>query len=149
MNGTGTTSRVTARKPRTTSLAYAALKRVSGYLHQIMSWVSVGVKILSPIHCVLLLLSMWLPSISIAQQPQCVQSVTAKVVCPRYPGGGIATNSVGFIKCGKGQCVRDGIGQVYCSSKQGGYASLDITSQPVCSGGCEPGSPDLCEELRR
>lgn len=83
------------------------------------------------------------------QEPVCVTTVTNTVVCPLYPGGGLAVDNIGRVVCGKGQCVTNAIGQVYCSRRPGGYAALDSINQPVCSGGCEPASYQYCEVLRK
>ncbi|MBV5329957.1 MAG: hypothetical protein JZU65_20420 [Chlorobium sp.] len=63
-------------------------------------------------------------------------------------GGGVAKDLIGQVMCGPGQCVRDIIGTVYCSSVPGGGATIDIIGTPVCVGGCVRGTAEYCQNPR-
>ena len=88
------------------------------------------------------------PQLASSQRPTCISSWDGGVICPRHPNGGIAANGIGVILCGKGQCVKDGLGRVWCSKDMGGFAGVNALGQPACSGGCESGSSSLCQELK-
>jgi hypothetical protein len=77
----------------------------------------------------------------------CMQNIYGQVLCSK-PGGGIIKNGTGEILCGPGKCVRDGIGDVYCSSEPEGGAALNGLGQAVCVGGCVKGSASYCETPR-
>jgi hypothetical protein len=73
----------------------------------------------------------------------CDREVTGKVACSK-PGGSVIKTNMGKLVCGPGQCVKDGLGQVFCSSQPYGGAALDGLGKAVCAGGCVEGSVSYC-----
>ena len=80
----------------------------------------------------------------IKMSQSCLNSITG-VVCPP-PVGGITTDSINRIVCGPGECVKDNIGRVYCSSTPGGAVGKDNIGRVVCVGGCVEASAEYCIE---
>jgi hypothetical protein len=58
-----------------------------------------------------------------------------RMFCPP-PGEGIAKDRLGQVLCGPGECVRDGLGKILCSSQPRGYAGRDLLGAVQCIGGC-------------
>ena len=64
------------------------------------------------------------------------------------PNGGIMKDQRGNLVCGRGQCVSDRYGKVVCSAQPGGFAIQDTNGEVVCTEGCVPASPALCQVPR-
>jgi len=58
--------------------------------------------------------------------------------------GTILRNDIGMIVCGRGQCVRDGLGQTYCSAQPGGFALIQY-GQHRYTEGCESPRQEYCQ----
>jgi hypothetical protein len=73
----------------------------------------------------------------------CVKEAFGKVKCSAADGG-IVLNRFQEAVCGPGQCVMNALGEIFCSKLPKGYATMNATGEPVCSGGCMPGSASAC-----
>ena len=82
-------------------------------------------------------------SSTLAQLGGCLLDSIDRPVCAP-PNGGISRDSIGRVVCGKGQCVKDRIGRVACSTVPGGGAIPDSIGTPRCVGGCEEASEQNC-----
>jgi hypothetical protein len=96
-------------------------------------------------------------------QSECVRLLDGRTACPpadtrcvkdRYgdwlcsgPGGDAVININGNPVCGVGACVKDVNGEFQCSTQPRGAAAMDVSSKPVCSGGCETASASRCTKL--
>ena len=78
-------------------------------------------------------------------QGQCATDSYRKVFCA-HAGGGALADKFGKVMCGVGYCARDSYLDVWCSTEPGGGAAVDLYGKVKCLGGCEPGSPERCEE---
>jgi len=91
-------------------------------------------------------LALWVllaSSSTFAQLGSChLDSISRPVCAP--PNGGISEDSIGRVVCGKGQCVKNRIGRIVCSTVPGGGAILDSIGTPRCVGGCEDASEQYC-----
>lgn len=77
-------------------------------------------------------------------QATCKENFIGAVYCSIYPGGGAEENSLGTVKCGKGECKEDLFGTIKCSKTQGGGAALNYIGTVKCLDGCETGSTSMC-----
>jgi hypothetical protein len=79
----------------------------------------------------------------------CLPEVYAGLTYCSPPMGTIVRHSqMNMIVCGRGQCVRDTMGQVYCAAEQGGAVVIQPTGQVQCVGGCEIPRPEYCQAPR-
>lgn len=78
---------------------------------------------------------------------QCEKDQYGKVFCAQA-GGAALRDKHGIVACGIGQCEKDSFGEVVCSIVPGGGASRNSSMEVQCFGGCQAGSPDLCEAAR-
>jgi hypothetical protein len=97
-------------------------------------------------------------------QPACTPDRYGNPVCPPAGGqcttdrygdpvcspadGGVATTRTGEVVCGRGACVTDIHGEVWCSTVPRGAATLDRYGKAVCTEGCEPASASACVRPR-
>jgi len=81
----------------------------------------------------------------VGQQGGCLKNRIGQDFCAP-PGGGIMLDWMGQPVCGRGQCLRDKLNRIVCSSQPNGYATLNSMGIPVCTGGCEFASSSLCEQ---
>lgn len=77
----------------------------------------------------------------------CQADTMGRMICAPW-GGSVVTDAMGMLACGRGQCIRDGLGRIVCSAVPGGPAYADAMGRPVCAGGCVPPSPQLCAPMR-
>lgn len=77
----------------------------------------------------------------------CQTDSLGRMICAPW-GGSVVTDAMGMLACGRGQCIRDGLGRIVCSAVPGGPAYADAMGRPVCAGGCTPPSPQLCAPMR-
>lgn len=93
-------------------------------------------------------------AVGITANAQCVQNFQGQTLCPpaetrcaadRYgewycsgPGGDALQNRDGVPVCGKGRCISDVEGRIWCSKSPNGSAALNWDSKPVCTDGCAP-----------
>ena len=75
---------------------------------------------------------------------RCVLDTLDTPRCSQYQGGGAIKDSLGTVRCGKGECAIDGLGNVRCSDELGGGVIKDSLGTVRCTGSCEIGSPGNC-----
>jgi hypothetical protein len=73
----------------------------------------------------------------------CLKDAFGTIKCSA-PDGGIVLNRFQEPVCGPGQCVVNGLGEAFCSKVAKGYASLNVTGEPVCTAGCVGASASVC-----
>ena len=74
----------------------------------------------------------------------CAAEIIGTVYCaPAF--GGALQDSIGVVQCGPGQCARDSIGNVHCSSTPGGGAEVNTIGNVYCTDGCTLGSTGYCQ----
>lgn len=78
---------------------------------------------------------------------QCETDQSGKIFCADV-GGGAIKDQYAKVQCGVGYCAKDDMGQVWCSRKPGGGAAVDSHGKVKCLGGCDAGSPTLCQEAQ-
>ena len=74
---------------------------------------------------------------------RCVKEGLDKIKCSAADGG-ILLNRFQQAECGPGQCVMNGLSEIYCSKEAKGYATLNGMSEVICTGGCVRGSSSAC-----
>ncbi len=77
----------------------------------------------------------------------CKTSIPGRVICPP-PNGSIATDPLGNVVCGRGECLKNAAGVWMCSIELGGHVGRNASGQVVCTGGCEPAAANTCETAR-
>ena len=80
----------------------------------------------------------------------CADDEEGNVVCSKFGGGDAFTDrTTKQVVCGKGHCQPDFYkkGTISCARTEDGVAAYDRQGRVVCSGGCEPGTPQMCEKL--
>ena len=80
----------------------------------------------------------------------CAEDEQGNIVCSKSGSGdAFADRSAKQIVCGKGHCQIDYYrkGIISCAKTEDGVAAYDRQGKVVCSGGCEPATPDMCEKL--
>ena len=77
---------------------------------------------------------------------KCYNDALGRTFCPP-PGGGLEVDVLGTPLCGLGQCIKDGLGRIYCSSTPHGYATINALQSAKCTGSCVRGDKDLCQRM--
>jgi hypothetical protein len=108
-----------------------------------------GVRLFVPALCIVVWMT--LLGTSYAQDDQvgqqsCINQL-GRIFCPP-PNGTAIHPLMGDVVCGHGQCVKDAMGQFFCSRQPGGYAFKDAMGQITCTGGCETASSFYCQMPR-
>jgi hypothetical protein len=91
----------------------------------------------------LLALLFIIPGTALSHQDCEINSLGKPVCAP--PMGGITKDKYGQPVCGMGQCLANNLGNIVCSAQKGGYSTIDLRGQTVCTGGCIPASASSCQ----
>ena len=81
----------------------------------------------------------------------CAEDDQGNIVCSKYSGGDAFEDRTNKrVVCGKGHCQVDYYKNaiVSCAKSEDGVAAYDGQGKVVCSGGCEPAAPEMCEKLK-
>ena len=81
----------------------------------------------------------------------CAEDDQGDIVCSRYGGGDAFEDRTNKrVVCGKGHCQVDyhKNATLSCAKLEDGVAAYDRQGKVVCSGGCEPAAPEMCEKLK-
>jgi len=79
----------------------------------------------------------------------CAQDKEGDVYCSKYLHGDAVIDKYGHVICGKGQCLSSSdFNAFFCSSVDGGGASLNRFGIVKCYAGCEKASPSMCETVK-
>jgi len=82
---------------------------------------------------------------------RCAEDEQDNIVCSKYGGGdAFADHANKQVVCGKGHCQIDyhKKAAISCATTEDGVAAYDREGRVVCSGGCEPAAPEMCEKLK-
>ena len=81
----------------------------------------------------------------------CAEDDQGDIVCSKYGGGDAFEDRTNKrVVCGRGHCQVDyhKNATLSCAKMEDGVAAYDRHGKVVCSGGCEPGTPEMCEKLK-
>jgi len=81
----------------------------------------------------------------------CAEDEQGDILCSKYSGGDAFEDRTNKrVVCGKGHCQVDyhRNATLSCAKTEDGVAAYDRQGKVVCSGGCEPAAPEMCEKLK-
>ena len=81
----------------------------------------------------------------------CVEDDQGNIICSKHSGGDAFEDRTNKrVVCGKGHCQVDYYknAMISCAKTEDGVAAYDRQGKVVCSGGCEPAAPEMCEKLK-
>ena len=80
----------------------------------------------------------------------CAEDEQGNIVCSKSGSGDAFVDRAGKqVVCGRGHCQVDYFRKaiITCAKTEDGVATYDRQGRVVCSGGCEPATPEMCEKL--